>query len=44
MRFKIAAALAALPFTTTANAANVYAACYYQDHLPAICRSLSCSR
>jgi hypothetical protein len=31
MRFKIAAALAALPFATTANAANVYAACFYQD-------------
>jgi len=33
MRFKIAAALAALPLATTANAANVYAACYYQDDL-----------
>jgi hypothetical protein len=33
MRFKIAAALAALPFATTANAANVYSACYYQDEL-----------
>ena len=33
MRFKIAAALAALPFAATANAANVYSACYYQDDL-----------
>lgn len=33
MRFKIAAALAALPFATTANAANIYMACYYQDDM-----------
>jgi hypothetical protein len=31
MLFKIAAALAALPFATSANAANVYSACYFQD-------------
>ena len=31
MRMKIAAALAALAFATTANAANIYGACYYQD-------------
>ena len=31
MRFKIAAALAALPFATTANAANVYSACVYDN-------------
>ena len=29
MRSKIAAALAALPFAATANAANVYSACFY---------------
>jgi hypothetical protein len=33
MRFTIAAALAALPFATAANAANVYAACSYQDDM-----------
>jgi hypothetical protein len=31
MRLKLAWALAALPFATTANAANIYMACYYQD-------------
>ncbi|NUT01532.1 MAG: hypothetical protein HOP96_11205 [Sphingomonas sp.] len=31
MRFKIAAALAALPFATTANAANVYSACIFDN-------------
>jgi hypothetical protein len=33
MLFKIAAALAALPFATSANAANVYSACYFQDDI-----------
>jgi len=33
MRFYLAAAVAALPFATTANAANVYAACLYQDDM-----------
>ena len=32
MRLKLAAALAALPIATTANAANIYMACYYQDN------------
>jgi murein DD-endopeptidase MepM/ murein hydrolase activator NlpD len=31
MRLFLAAAFAALPFATSANAAKVYAACYYQD-------------
>ncbi|HEX7931154.1 MAG TPA: hypothetical protein VF470_09655 [Sphingomicrobium sp.] len=31
MRFKIAAALAALPLATTANAANVYSACTFDN-------------
>ena len=31
MRIKLAVALAALPFATTANAANVYAACGHED-------------
>jgi hypothetical protein len=31
MRIKLAAALATLPFAATANAANVYSACFYQD-------------
>lgn len=31
MRLKIAAALAALPFAASANAANVYSACFYQN-------------
>ena len=33
MRKFLAAAFAALPFATSANAANIYAACYYQDDL-----------
>ena len=33
MRLKIAAALAALPLATAANAANIYGACYYQDDM-----------
>ena len=39
MRFKIAAALAALPFATTANAANVYSACMFDNETGA--RSVS---
>jgi len=33
VRLKIAAALAALPFAATANAANIYMACWYQDDM-----------
>lgn len=33
MRWKIAAAFAALPLATTANAASVYSACYYQNEV-----------
>jgi hypothetical protein len=33
MRLAIAAAIAALPFTSTANAANIYMACWYQDDM-----------
>jgi hypothetical protein len=33
MRLKIAAAIAALPFASTANAANIYMACWYQDDM-----------
>ena len=31
MRLKIVAAIAAFPFATTANAANVYAACMFDN-------------